>query len=180
MFSIVPISAVRAHDSGGFRSGMAWAGRVDLLRRHGFYDACIVGTGDVAFCFRGLRLARGICQYLDMGPAMRQQYLTWANPLFADIGGSVSYVPTTLYHLWHGTAENRGHASRRQIAPKHDFSPANDLALDASGCWPGFKPEFHREVAEYFRGARGCLGLLPGAASRARPVRRPDRKPYSN
>ncbi|HVM46424.1 MAG TPA: hypothetical protein VMU04_00280 [Candidatus Acidoferrum sp.] len=136
----------------GWNSGLAWAGRRDVLQAHGFYDACIMGSGNRAIVSAALgRFGYG-CKYLQMNPRWAEHYLAWAKPLFQSVRGSVGGLEGTLVHLWHGDLKDRKYASRHEEFKRFEFDPGADIALDDHGAWRwnSAKPLMHQYVRDYF------------------------------
>ena len=137
---------------GPLSTGLAWAARRTLLERHGFYDARIVGGGDSAMIWAGLgRPDHSVIAQSMIGPAA-EHYLAWAKPFFTDVGGRVGYLDGPVFHLWHGSYEDRRHKERQQNLTALGFNPFTDLGLDESGVWRwnSDKPDLHRYVRDYF------------------------------
>jgi hypothetical protein len=131
-------------------AGLAWASRRDVLERHGFYDACILGTGDrVMLCAALGRFDFGIRAAL-MNPARAAHYRAWAGPFFETVRGRVACIPGTAYHLWHGDFADRRYEERHRLL--EHFDPAADIALDANGCWRwnSAQPAMHALIRRYF------------------------------
>jgi hypothetical protein len=133
-------------------AGLAWAARRDLLATHGFYDACILGSGDRAI----LCAAMGYFDYGIDAAGLRgrqiQHYLAWARPFHRDVGGRVGFIDGRVFHLWHGDLENRQYAQRLEGLGQFEFDPFTDIVLDPSGCWrwKNGKAEMHSYVKRYF------------------------------
>jgi hypothetical protein len=131
-------------------AGLAWASRRDVLERHGFYDACILGSGDrVMLCAALGRFDAGIRAAL-MNPARAAHYRAWAEPYSKTVGGRVDCIPGTVYHLWHGDLADRRYAERHRIL--EHFDPRTDIALDEarSWRWSSPKPDMHTFIRRYF------------------------------
>jgi hypothetical protein len=63
----------------------------------------------------------------------------------------VGYLPLNVYHMWHGTFEDRHYCSKDEILQRHDFDPRRDLVLRGDLYeWATDKPGLHSEVAAYF------------------------------
>ena len=139
----------------GSTVGLAWAARRALLDRHGLYDACILGGGDKAM----MSAALGRFEYvvsLDMNERQLAHYLEWARPYFAAVGGSIGYVPSPVYHLWHGDLRHRRHRQRHREFTQFSFDPYVDLMLDRRGAWAwnSPKPQMHDYLSSYFASRR--------------------------
>lgn len=76
----------------------------------------------------------------------------WADRFYRDVEGSVTCVPGTVFHLWHGNKEDRLYHGRLKVLVEHDFDPENDLRPSAEGplIWSSEKPGLHRWCEEYF------------------------------
>lgn len=154
----------RFGDHGGRKVGLgyAWAARRDLLRRHGFYDAAIIGGGDRAVVCAAYGHFAGLIEKHRMNPRQKQRFLDWAVPFQADVGGRVGWIDGDLYHLWHGHIESRRYAERHAALAAQAFDPYTDIAIGEGGVWQwnSDKLALHRMLAEYFvsRGAAesGC------------------------
>jgi len=132
--------------------GHAWAARRGLLEKHGFYDARIAGSGDVAI----LSGALGEFEHYLKGHAMNEHqiahYRIWADPFYADVREKVGYVNGRVFHLWHGDRKDRQYVLRQYRIMNEGFDPFTDIAIDATGCWRwnSDKPELHSYVRSYF------------------------------
>lgn len=137
-------------------SGLAWAGRRDLLARHGFYDACILGAGDRAYACAAFGKAPTARQGWLQNARQRAHYLRWATPLADEVRGRVALVEGALFHLWHGHVRERRYRERYTAFERFAFDPFEDIALDDAGLWrwASDKPEMHRFVADYFAARR--------------------------
>jgi hypothetical protein len=149
----------RSADGGARRrlAGLAWAGRRELLSRHGFYDACVFGAGDRALACAAFGEHRRAWQAWRRTPGQERHYLAWAEPFAAEVGGRVGLVEGDLVHLWHGRIEDRQHGIRHDAAQRHAFDPGTDLRIDpGTGLWrwASAKPDLHRAVVEFFHGRR--------------------------
>ncbi|MBI1354548.1 MAG: hypothetical protein GC160_09385 [Acidobacteria bacterium] len=134
----------------GLSIGAGWAARREILDRHGFYDACIVGGGDRAMVSAGLGAFGSAQQSLQMNARRSEHYLGWARPFFGSVAGSIGHVEGRLYHLWHGEFARRRYTTRDEILA--DFDPCRDIAIDGGGCWKwaSEKPALHERVRRYF------------------------------
>jgi hypothetical protein len=131
-------------------NGLAWAARRELLGGTGFYDACIVGGGDLAmvsavyWCFgRVLR---------TMNDRQKAHYLVWARRWHEAVSGGTGFLDCRVFHLWHGEMDNRRYRERHDGLRRYDFDPFDDIAHDENGTWRWntHKPEMHEYVRSYF------------------------------
>lgn len=146
----------RFGDHGGRKVGLglAWAARRDLLDRHGFFDAAIIGGGDRALVCAAYGTFGMLIEKHRMNPRQERRYLDWAVPFNADVGGRLGWSDGDLYHLWHGDIERRQYAERHAALAAIGFDPYADIARAENGVWRwnSDKPELHRMLADYFTG----------------------------
>lgn len=137
--------------------GFAWAIRRELIQRHGFYDAQVLGNGDFVMAhamygnedfwngnhWQRHRLTKNMLRHME----------AWGRPFFQDVQGSVSYVPGRLFHLWHGSQDDRLYNQRLDVLKKCDFDPATDMVLEEGGCWAWAtdRAELREWSKNYFR-----------------------------
>jgi hypothetical protein len=132
--------------------GMAWAGRRELLERHGLFDACIVGGGDTALACAAYGRFESVIAVHHMNRRQQEYYLAWARPFYDSVRGKVSSIDVDIHHLWHGDMADRRPSERHQGLAAFDFDPNRDIARDACGCWRwnSDKPALHAYVRDYF------------------------------
>ena len=140
----------------GYSPGHAWVARRELLERHGFYDAFILGAGDKLMASAALGRQRDSVEAFSMTQRQYDHYLAWADPWFDSVAGKVGYLQGHLRHLWHGSLGRRRYPDRYDAFPDFHFDPYQDIALasDGSWRWSSSKPELHRHVAGYFTARR--------------------------
>jgi len=134
-------------------TGYAWGIRRETLDRHGFYDACISGSGDhlMAHAFYGDIDTRCVYRMIGTGRYF-DHFSKWANKIYESVHGAVGFVPGYLLHLWHGDTSDRRYFERNQELIGMNFDPAQDLALDASGLlmWSEDNPGLRTWAVEFF------------------------------
>jgi hypothetical protein len=135
-----------------FGIGHAWAARRDLLARHGFYDACIVGGADRALVCAAYGFLAELMDMQHMNERQRRRYLEWARPFHSDVDGAVSCLDEDIFHLWHGDTASRRYIGRHADLERFDFDPYGDIRQVANGGWEwnSDKPDLHRHVRDYF------------------------------
>jgi hypothetical protein len=144
------------HGRGENMTGFAWGYSRAFLDRHGLYDGSIIGGGDTAMSYASWgRFADAEGRHGLTG-RHRDYYRAWADPWFADVRSDVACVEGDLFHLAHGSIEDRRNGERHRILVSHGFDPFADLAPHPNGTWrwASEKPALHAEVARYFRGRR--------------------------
>lgn len=140
----------------GYSAGHVWAARREVLERHGFYDARILGGGDkVMFTAAYGRWDASVSAFA-MNAAEREHYVRWARAYGEDLRDRVGFVDAAILHLWHGDVTQRGYKTRYRDFGRFEFDPRHDIAIDESGAWrwASEKPELHEYVARYMRSRR--------------------------
>ncbi|UCG75950.1 MAG: hypothetical protein JSV95_01070 [Gemmatimonadota bacterium] len=132
--------------------GHAWAARRDLLERVGFYDAMVMGSGDLVMAMAAIGRQGNVSGPFRMNPRQAGHYTAWAERYHEVTGGRMGVIGGTLLHLWHGDLADRGYDVRYEGLVPHGFDPLSDIAIDDSGCWrwSSDKPAMHAYVREYF------------------------------
>ena len=115
--------------------GLAGVARKAMLTKHGFYDACITGSGNRAITCAALGRFDDAIRYMQMNPSWARHYLAWARPFFETVGGRFAYLEGNAFHLWHGELENRQYTQRHEILKEFGFDPERDIVTGENGCW---------------------------------------------
>lgn len=135
-------------------TGFAWAARRDVLARHGFYDACIAGSGDhmMAHAFAGDGDSPCIKRIAGTGGPHRAHFRRWSSKVHEATAARLSFTPGRALHLWHGTMANRRYSQRNKELFELAFDPRADIRISESGCWEwaSAKPELHAWARRYF------------------------------
>ena len=133
------------------QSGFAWAARKNILDKHGFYDRLILGGGDVLMEYAFYGAKSHIIQEMS-SKKMTILQDKWADKVYQDVKGSISYTGGEILHLWHGSFKNKFHKYKRKILKKYNFDPHSDIKIDANGCWRWTtdKRDLHRWIKKYF------------------------------
>ena len=131
--------------------GYAWAAKRELLDRHGFFDACIIGGGDRAVFSAAYGCFDSIMDFHHMNPHQRRRFLAWAEPFHDSVQGSVGHIEGDVVHLWHGAPETRLYRQRHVEFAALGFNPFEDIALSDEGSWRwnSDRPELHSHVRRY-------------------------------
>jgi hypothetical protein len=133
--------------------GFAWASRREVLKQHGFFDACILGGGDramisaVTHCFEEMMVRH--C----MNEHERQRYLDWAIPFSEPMrADDIGFLDADIFHLWHGDIRHRAYRPRYEGLQPFQFDPFIDIEKTQDGPWRWStnKPQMHKYVATYF------------------------------
>jgi len=132
--------------------GLAWAGRRELIERHGFYDAGILGGGDRALAGAALGQYRAIAGPWCASELRVDHFRRWAEPFHQDVQGRIGFIEGRLYHLWHGERVHRGYLTRYEHFRQFDFDPDVDVRRSPGGAWAWStpKPDMHAFVRSYF------------------------------
>ncbi len=151
----------------GCALGYAWAAHRDLVREHGFYDACIVGGGDAAMVRAAYGRSDLLIRLVAMNAAQAKHYQRWAKRFYGDVAGSIGCIEGTLFHLWHGAMVDRRYIERQEELSAFGFDPHSDIAIDHEGAWrwSSHKPAMHASVRAYFSSRREDGAPPPSAVS---------------
>ena len=139
---------------GSSNKGLAWAAQRPVLERHGLYDACVVGGGDMALA--SAVLGRFDVATRTMNARQAAHYLRWARPVHDALAGTTGVLDGTISHLWHGDVGDRRYRERHDGLAPHDFDPDADITIDDAGAWRwnSDKPAMHEYVRNYFAARR--------------------------
>ena len=87
-----------------------------------------------------------------LNTARRQHYLRWAIPFQKSVAGRIGNISGTIWHLDHGTIQNRGYVDRQLRLSGFDFDPDRDLRIGANGAWQWARPrpELEDFLRQYF------------------------------
>jgi hypothetical protein len=137
---------------GRYAKGLGWAARRELLDRHGFYDAGIIGAGDLAMACACYGCFEAVIRRTCMNDRQKDRYLAWAEPVYEAVRGAVDFMEGDLFHLWHGDENNRRMRERHEGLQRFQFDPFEDVAIDENGSWRWNtnKPEMHEYLRNYF------------------------------
>ena len=132
--------------------GFAWAARRELLDRHLFYDACIIGGGDRAMAGAANHCFDELMQRHCMNEHERQRYITWAEPYYETVRAEMAFLDADIFHLWHGDVGKRKGRARYEGFQRFQFDPYTDIAIEENGAWRWNtdKQEMHEYVRGYF------------------------------
>ena len=119
------------NDKYGFwHPGYAWAcTREAWVQTGGLVNWAILGSGDrhmaMALAGRALQSAPG---------NIHQNYKTLLKEYQKVCEGlTLSWVPGTIIHHWHGSLENRRYRERWEILTKNNFDPLKDITISDDG-----------------------------------------------
>lgn len=115
--------------------GMGLAFHADMIRELQFYDANIVGAGDmVLFSALTNRLEENLtCR--GYAPRHADHVRIWARRAKRSGKSALGVVQTTLYHLWHGKLADRRYGERHQILARLGYDPDRHLSPHKHGAW---------------------------------------------
>jgi hypothetical protein len=132
--------------------GSVWAAHRELLDRHGFYDVCIVGNGNLAIACAAYGCFDVAIGSQGMNEWQRAHYLAWAQPFFQDVRGAVASVDSPLLHLWHGAIPNRRYRERLEDVRPFLINAYREFAIAENGAWGwnSDKPALHQYLKDYF------------------------------
>jgi hypothetical protein len=99
-----------------YHCGFGWAFKRDWYRKAGFIDQAVLGSGDLIFSF-GLygQTYQGTQDLSFYSSSIKNWYTTIDSP-------KISFLPVSVYHMFHGSLKNRQYGSRNTI-----FSGVQDI-----------------------------------------------------
>ena len=132
--------------------GFAWAARREILDRHLFFDACVVGGGDRAMACATNHCFDELMQRHCMNEHERRRYISWAEPYYETVKTATSFLEADIFHLWHGDVGRRKGRARHEGLQRFQFDPYTDVAIKENGAWQWNtdKQEMHEYVRSYF------------------------------
>jgi len=112
-------------------AGMVWGINKNLYDRiNKILDWQIAGQADLTFAFCcGLKDKNKLLSFAQTQP-MKDMLLTYAKN-FNNV--KFDYVENEIYHLYHGTLENRNYVERLNILSKYNYNPNEDIYYDNNG-----------------------------------------------
>lgn len=95
-----------------YHPGFVWAMKRDLFNKiGGFFDKCLFGTGDSFFSHMWIINETGNTVAIQTCPLIDKEYIDWLVKVNT-IPKTVTYLPFTIYHLYHGSLKNRQYDNR--------------------------------------------------------------------
>ena len=128
--------------------GFAWAAHRDFFP---LYDKCIVGGGDSIIFNATIKNNEWIKEKINLSESHRsdiEEFFESRTLEKKDIG----YVPGVIFHINHGTEENRNYSNRHNILYMNDYNPQNDTRYNggllefSDKCSPAIK----KYINQYF------------------------------
>jgi hypothetical protein len=136
--------------------GFAWAARRELFERHRVYDSCVVGGAVSALAAAAYGCFGHAMELHHMNDRQKRHFMAWAQPFHEMVGAATGFLDCNLFHLWHGDFCRRRYGERHEGLKPFHFNPADDIAIDACGCWRWNtdKPDLHEYVRNYLTSRR--------------------------
>jgi hypothetical protein len=136
--------------------GFAWAARRELLDRHGFYDAMVMGGGDLAMACAAFGTTAAAARVERLNEAHCRHYESWAAAFYRDVVAHVGYIEGRIFHLWHGERFRRRYLQRHVEFARMAFDPRTDLHINETGAfeWSDGRDDLNHFAVEYFRSRR--------------------------
>lgn len=116
----------------------------------GFLDIGGMGSGDHHMAL-GLVGQAHISMPDGTTENYRRHVMRWQERALRHVNGRIGYVPNTIEHGYHGPKRARGYISRWDMFTKHQFTPDEDLKVNADGVYElaGNKPDLQRDFDRY-------------------------------
>jgi hypothetical protein len=153
---IEPLEEALSRPFGNYAGGLGWAARREAIEAHGFYDLCIMGSGDRAIISAAMGRPDHVVRFNCMNAAQAAHYLDWAGRLREAVADGVGFIDGDVFHLWHGSLASRRYHQRHAGFAAFGFDPRSDIALTPDGLWrwASDKPAMHDYVRRYFMARR--------------------------
>jgi len=142
-----------ASPANGKCTGIAWAARREIFDQVGFLDCSIIGGGDLRMVLSGFGAWNLLKRHIQEGEPMFKATRQWGQTFYALAQGSMSYVPGTVKHLFHGEIRDRRYSARTEILKRYGFDPFKDITLSRNGLWEwkDSKSPIVNEIISYFQ-----------------------------
>jgi len=127
-----------------YHSGFGWAFTRDWYNKAGFIDEAVVGSGDLLFCY-GLydKRYKGTQNLSLYEPCIQKWYKNIGNP-------KITFLPVTVYHLFHGNLKKRQYDSRNEIL--NGVKDITDILIKNSyGVFELTNNAYNIKLHEYFK-----------------------------
>lgn len=113
---------------------------------HGFFDKCIFGGGDTVFC----NILIKDSNFYTPLKTITDDYVKWFEQAIA-IPCKFTYVPLTVYHLYHGTLANRQYTSRYEKLQEFKDIPFDSLFfVNQQGLYETSNEKLNTIMKDYF------------------------------
>jgi len=126
-----------------YHSGFGWAFTRNWYNQAGFIDDAIIGSGDLIFSY-GLfdEIYKGMQNLSFYKSSIKRWTETKGNP-------SITHLPVTIYHMFHGNLEKRQYETRNEIL--ECVSDINDIIVkNHDGVFELTDPSYNEIFYKYF------------------------------
>lgn len=136
----------------GCSPGFAWGAKADTIKKIGFPDFLLLGSGDKVF----LASAMGYhaSYFKALGLINNLSYLShhWGDQAFCAIEAQVSYLENTIYHVVQGDYKKRRYSNRYQLIQDDKFMLSDYLTINEHGAWQwrNENNEYAIRIRDYF------------------------------
>jgi hypothetical protein len=132
----------------GCHVGFAWAFKRQCYNQYGFFQHCIVGSGDSLSCMAWFEQDSSLLAYQVRSKYEVPAYIEFCKSI--TYSPKISYIGGNVYHLYHGTLSGRKYVDRHSI-----FKDVEDvrtiLKEDESGLFEITDPKIAQKVKDYFK-----------------------------
>jgi hypothetical protein len=128
-----------------YHSGFGWAFTREWYNKAGFIDQAIIGSGDLLFSY-GLygKRYKGTQNLSFYEASIQRWYQTIGDP-------KISFLPVTIYHLFHGDLKKRQYVSRNEIL--NGVADVNDILVkNEDGVFELTEETYNTKLYAYFKG----------------------------
>jgi len=130
--------------------GLAYAAKTEWLINTGFYDAAIVGGGDSLFFLSILNKPELIFSW-DFTQEQKNHFKAWFDRI--KYKPSFAFIPSTIFHMFHGDSKYRKYSDRHMILTECNFDPNKHIKPTGNGVWMWTKEgaRIQNKVYEYMQ-----------------------------
>ena len=142
--------------------GMAWAARVDSLKKIGEspWPNAVIGSGDEYFCMgiiRQLDIQRIMSKFIGgtKHRPLKQYGKTYSKKMLdtidkiAGLYFNSTYCPWPVFHIWHGDSKNRQYVTRHDIITDCELDLDNDIYINEDGIFEFVEDKRHASKRFY-------------------------------
>lgn len=146
-------TVVKAWDNGrrigsNCHVGFAWAFKREWYNAHGFFQYCVIGSGDSLSSMAWLKQSAFFVESDVNSKYEVPAYSEFLKSIFPS--PKISYVKGNIYHLYHGSLANRSYFDRHSIFKDvHDIRSI--LEIEDTGLFKITDPVIAQKVKEYFK-----------------------------
>ena len=127
-----------------YHPGFAWAFQRKWFKNNGFFRYAITGSGDTLSAAAWLN--QNFDKYYLLPSALKPSYMEYKSRLKRP---TISYLPGTIYHLYHGERKNRKYSERHKLLDGFD-DIRKEIKISFWGIFYFKKSDLKEKMHRYF------------------------------